>query len=184
MDHDLINLNQEGDNPYSGIQSFDNIYYAALQVVVVTSANGVRVLYPYFCRANTLSVVLYHVLDHRRRVFRLLLLFHRLHPRIEHLAYQSIRRRDHEHVLCHTCGYAEECLWCCTVRFLTFYTYADANVVPISQARACRRRARRGLGRRETRFSEQLTQGVLYPYALVLGISGSRIARRTSHRQC
>lgn len=31
---------QEGDNPYSGIQSFDNIYYAALQVVVVTSANG------------------------------------------------------------------------------------------------------------------------------------------------
>ncbi|KAG2155280.1 Ion transport protein-domain-containing protein [Suillus bovinus] len=33
-------LGQEGDNPYSGIQSFDNIYYAALQVVVVTSANG------------------------------------------------------------------------------------------------------------------------------------------------
>ncbi|KAG1893620.1 Ion transport protein-domain-containing protein [Suillus fuscotomentosus] len=31
---------QEGDNPNSGIQSFDNIYYAALQVVVVTSANG------------------------------------------------------------------------------------------------------------------------------------------------
>lgn len=31
---------QEGDNPYNGIQSFDNIYYAALQVVVVTSANG------------------------------------------------------------------------------------------------------------------------------------------------
>ncbi|KAG2356552.1 Ion transport protein-domain-containing protein, partial [Suillus spraguei] len=31
---------QEGNNPYNGIQSFDNIYYAALQVVVVTSANG------------------------------------------------------------------------------------------------------------------------------------------------
>ncbi|KAG1748101.1 Ion transport protein-domain-containing protein [Suillus lakei] len=31
---------QEGDNPYSGIQNFDNIYYAALQVVIVTSANG------------------------------------------------------------------------------------------------------------------------------------------------
>ncbi|KAG1824615.1 Ion transport protein-domain-containing protein [Suillus subaureus] len=31
---------QEGDNPYNGIQSFDNIYYAALQVVVVASANG------------------------------------------------------------------------------------------------------------------------------------------------
>ncbi|KAG1745083.1 Ion transport protein-domain-containing protein [Suillus paluster] len=31
---------QEGTNPYSGVQSFDNIYYAALQVVIVTSANG------------------------------------------------------------------------------------------------------------------------------------------------
>jgi hypothetical protein len=64
-DDDIIVSVQEGENPYSGIQSFDNIYYAALQVVVVTSANGVRVLCSYFCRANFLSVVPYHVLDHR-----------------------------------------------------------------------------------------------------------------------
>ncbi|OJA17446.1 hypothetical protein AZE42_05939 [Rhizopogon vesiculosus] len=33
-------LGQEGSNPYSGVESFDNIYYAALQVIIVTSANG------------------------------------------------------------------------------------------------------------------------------------------------
>ncbi|KAG0695689.1 Ion transport protein-domain-containing protein [Suillus ampliporus] len=31
---------QEGPNPNSGVQNFDNIYYAMLQVVIVTSANG------------------------------------------------------------------------------------------------------------------------------------------------
>jgi len=136
-DDDLIKSSQEGDNPYSGIQSFDNIYYAALQVIVVTSANGVCVLHPYFCRANFLSVVPYNVFDHRCRVFRLLLLFHRLHPCIERLAYQSVRRCDYEHVLCHTREYTEECLWCCTVRFLTS-AYANSNIVPILQARTCR----------------------------------------------
>ncbi|EIW77746.1 hypothetical protein CONPUDRAFT_167813 [Coniophora puteana RWD-64-598 SS2] len=30
----------EGDNPYSGIESFDTIYYALQQVVIVASANG------------------------------------------------------------------------------------------------------------------------------------------------
>ncbi|KAG2112584.1 uncharacterized protein F5147DRAFT_835341 [Suillus discolor] len=39
-DDDIIISDQEGDNPNSGIQSFDNIYYAVLQVVVVTSADG------------------------------------------------------------------------------------------------------------------------------------------------
>lgn len=34
--------------------------------------------------------------------------------RVAHLAYQSIRRRDREHVPCHTCGYTGECLWCRT----------------------------------------------------------------------
>ncbi|KAG2107722.1 uncharacterized protein F5147DRAFT_802246 [Suillus discolor] len=43
--------------------------YAALQVVVVTSANGVCVFYSYFCRANFLSVIPNHVLDHRCRIF-------------------------------------------------------------------------------------------------------------------
>lgn len=32
---------QEKDNPYDNIQSFDTIYYSALEVLIVASANGV-----------------------------------------------------------------------------------------------------------------------------------------------
>ncbi|KAH7925746.1 hypothetical protein BV22DRAFT_1128786 [Leucogyrophana mollusca] len=31
---------QEGANPYSGVESFDTVYYAALQVLIIASANG------------------------------------------------------------------------------------------------------------------------------------------------
>jgi len=42
----LINsLDQEGSNPNGGVESFDNIYLAALQVLVVTSANTVCVFF-------------------------------------------------------------------------------------------------------------------------------------------
>jgi voltage-dependent calcium channel len=34
-------LEQESANPFSDIESFDAIYYAALQVVIVAGANGV-----------------------------------------------------------------------------------------------------------------------------------------------
>ena len=32
---------QEAANPYGNIESFDAIYYAVLQVIIVTGANGV-----------------------------------------------------------------------------------------------------------------------------------------------
>jgi len=37
----FFGFEQEALNPHSNIQSFDAIYYAALQVVIVASANGV-----------------------------------------------------------------------------------------------------------------------------------------------
>lgn len=38
-DHNFFE--QEGENPYSNIESFDTIYYAVLQVIIVAGANGV-----------------------------------------------------------------------------------------------------------------------------------------------
>jgi voltage-dependent calcium channel len=32
---------QEGENPQSNVESFDAVYYAALQVIIISSANGV-----------------------------------------------------------------------------------------------------------------------------------------------
>lgn len=34
---------ENADNPNSDLESFDMIYFAALQVVIVSSANGVRI---------------------------------------------------------------------------------------------------------------------------------------------
>ena len=39
-DHDPF-YEQEGVNPYNNIESFDAIYFAVLQVVIVAGANGV-----------------------------------------------------------------------------------------------------------------------------------------------
>jgi hypothetical protein len=36
---------QEEQNPYSNVESFDTIYYSTLQVIIVASTNGVRILY-------------------------------------------------------------------------------------------------------------------------------------------
>lgn len=44
---DLTILTQEQENPYSNVESFDTIYYAALQVIIVASANGVSTLHNY-----------------------------------------------------------------------------------------------------------------------------------------
>ena len=40
-DHKSSFYEQEAANPQSNIESFDAIYYAALQVVIVAGANGV-----------------------------------------------------------------------------------------------------------------------------------------------
>ena len=34
---------QEGENPFGGLESFDTVYYATLQIVVIASLNTVSV---------------------------------------------------------------------------------------------------------------------------------------------
>lgn len=66
-DYDLINsLDQEGSNPNGGVESFDNIYYAVLQVLIVTSANGVCSFFIHLDRADFLSQwspIMYSIID-------------------------------------------------------------------------------------------------------------------------
>ena len=111
------------------MESFDVIYYAALQVVIVSSANGVSRIGSAVLRAwklRCIAVVAIDVPDDGRRVLRVVLLLHRLHYRPQLLAYQSVRRGHHEHVLGYSKGHAEECFWCCTVSN-SVYVYVKLN---------------------------------------------------------
>jgi len=38
----LLNVSQEGDNPFNNIESYDNFFYAALQVAIISTQSGVR----------------------------------------------------------------------------------------------------------------------------------------------
>ena len=71
-------------------------------------------------------MVTYDVQHDRRGIFCILLLLHRLRPRVELLAHQPFRCRHHEHVLGYSKGYAEECFWCCTVSN-SVYVYVKLN---------------------------------------------------------
>ena len=93
------------------MESFDVIYYAALQVVIVSSANGVSEVGSAVLRAwklKYIAVVAIDVPDDGRRVLRVVLLLHRLHYRPQFLADQPVRRGHHEHVLGHPLGHEEE----------------------------------------------------------------------------
>ena len=35
-------ISQEGDNPFNNIESYDNFFYAALQVAIISTQSGVR----------------------------------------------------------------------------------------------------------------------------------------------
>lgn len=39
----MLTIMQEGQNPFGGVESFDTVYYAALQIVVLASVNTVSV---------------------------------------------------------------------------------------------------------------------------------------------
>ena len=58
---------QEKENPHSDIESFDIIYKAALQVVIVASANGVGhlffVLYQFWLKYSQWSPIMYDMID-------------------------------------------------------------------------------------------------------------------------
>ena len=38
-----LTIMQEGENPFGGLESFDTVYYATLQIVVIASLNTVSV---------------------------------------------------------------------------------------------------------------------------------------------
>lgn len=189
--YDLINLlEQEGSNPNGGVESFDNIYYAALQVVVVTSANTVCFLllllslviqFDIGLISSQWSSIMYSIIDAEFFVscfffiicilvlnFWLINLFVAV---ITH-TFSAIRDDTQKSAF----G-AAPCVSC------PLHTRVKLTTFPFAQTRTRRRRAPRGLGERETCFSE-LDEGVLLLHALVLGVSGSCVTCRTSHCQC
>ena len=88
------------------MESFDDSYYAALQVVIVSSANGVSEIGSAVLRAWTLkciAVVAIDVPDDGRRVLRVVFLLHRLPRCAQLLAYQFVCCCDHEHVFGNSC---------------------------------------------------------------------------------
>ena len=116
-------LQENSDNPEANMESFDVIYYAALQVVIVSSANGVSEVGSAVLRAwklKCIAVVAIDVPDDGRRVLRVVLLLHRLHYRPQFLADQLVRRGHHEHVLGHPLGHEEERVRRCTVRVILY----------------------------------------------------------------
>ena len=116
-------LQENSDNPEASMESFDVIYYAALQVVIVSSANGVSEIGSAVLRAwklKYIAVVAIDVSDDGRRIFRVVLLLHRLHHRPQLLADQPVRRGHHEHVLSHPLEHEEERIWCRPVRTVPY----------------------------------------------------------------
>lgn len=112
-------MQEDDQNPNSDIASFDTIYFAALQVFIVSSANGVSCQLPLSsCSGltNSCSVVTVDVPDDGLGVLCLVLLFHRLHRCPEFLAYQPVRRGHHEHILGNSKGYVKECIRSGSVR--------------------------------------------------------------------
>lgn len=54
--HSLLNVSQEGDNPFNNIESYDNFFYAALQVAIISTQSGVRFNFRFAC-ADTDTVL-------------------------------------------------------------------------------------------------------------------------------
>ena len=90
---------REDQNPYSNIESFDTIYYAALQIVIVASVNGVCLLFPSTeILLTPLTVVAIDVRDDRLRVFHILFLFHHRRDSPQLLVNQPVRRSHYQHL--------------------------------------------------------------------------------------
>lgn len=107
-------LQENDENSNSGLSSFDTIYFAALQVFIVSSANGVR----DFClliQAVTYSRITVDTRDVSNdglRVLHLSAVLHRLHHCAKLLAHQPLRCCDHQYFLCHPKGYSKKCFRC------------------------------------------------------------------------
>lgn len=87
---------QETVNPKNNIESFDAIHNSALQVFIISTANGVRFSIAFLSYCLTRDAVdTVDVFDDRLRVLRFVLLLHFHHHRPELLAHQSVRRCDH-----------------------------------------------------------------------------------------
>ena len=114
-------LQEDDQNPNMDLASFDTIYFAALQVFIVSSANGVRQgVYLHSTVLMIALVVSADVSNDGFRVLCVLLLFHCLHCGPQFLVDQSLCCCYHKLVLCDQEGYSEECLRCCTVSTVPF----------------------------------------------------------------
>ena len=47
--HPLLNVSQEGENPFNNIESYDNFFYAALQVAIISTQSGVCFNFRFAC---------------------------------------------------------------------------------------------------------------------------------------
>ena len=94
-------------------ESFDAIYYAALQVVVVATANGVRerIFFASEIWLIVNTVGAFDVFDDRRRILCVVLLLHCGYHRPQFLAHQSIRRGHYKYFRRHQVGDEEKCFW-------------------------------------------------------------------------
>ena len=107
-DRDLLFFEQEAANPQGNLESFDAIYYAALQVVIVAGANGVSA--PPTHRVSvkltliiitSITVERADVFHDRRGILRLMFLLYYCHRRAQFLAHQSFCGCNYEHVWCY-----------------------------------------------------------------------------------
>jgi hypothetical protein len=112
---------ESGTNPLDGVESFDTIYFSALQVIIVASANGVRVTTCFFSfplpyssilrLTRYCTVVPSHVRDDRLGALCLVHLLHSLRGRAQLLAHQPLRRGHHQHLLRDLRRDEEERVW-------------------------------------------------------------------------
>jgi hypothetical protein len=54
--HPMLNVSQEGENPFNNIESYDNFFYAALQVAIISTQSGVCFNFK-FARTDTDTVL-------------------------------------------------------------------------------------------------------------------------------
>ena len=107
----IPDIMQEGENPFGGVESFDTVYYATLQIIVLASVNTVSFLLSSHRRYLTLdtcaiaSVVTGYVSDHGVRVHRFFYFLYFRRFGVEFLVVQLIDRRDHKFLLCNSFRY-------------------------------------------------------------------------------
>lgn len=86
---------EQDNNPSNNVESFDAIWFSALQVIITASANGVRSFHAHLMLDLTdVAVDNIDVFRDRLRLFLRMLFLYHLHRCPEFLAHQPFRCRD------------------------------------------------------------------------------------------